>query len=167
MNRSALGLFLFLLATGILAGEPKSPPSIRSASQSILWMEQDHAYTESAKDGKLILIDVYADWCVPCKIMDRTTWVDSSVVTLVRKGFHAVKVDADSEAPLQCEGSTQPANICVSKAWKLQGLPSLLILDTKGRVLLRVTQFLDAPTMREILSDILGSKAALLQSVEP
>ena len=50
------------------------------------------------KAARLLLVDVTAEWCEPCKQMDRTTWVAPEVVRWLVDNTVAIQVDADTEA---------------------------------------------------------------------
>lgn len=44
-------------------------------------------------EGKTVLVYVTADWCMTCKVNDRTTWRDGTTVTLVNRSAVAMKAD--------------------------------------------------------------------------
>ncbi len=53
------------------------------------------AVKANAADGKLLIIKGTAEWCGPCKQMDKTTWVDAKVVQFVKDNGVAIAVDVD------------------------------------------------------------------------
>ena len=65
------------------------------AQESIQWMRFEEAIAANAKSPKMILVDVYTDWCGWCKKMDKDTFTDPRVVAHFRKNFYAVKLNAE------------------------------------------------------------------------
>ncbi|HEU0136308.1 MAG TPA: thioredoxin family protein, partial [Flavobacterium sp.] len=57
-----------LLAFFILAG------TVVSSAQEIKWMTIDEALAAQKKVAKPIFMDVYTDWCGPCKMLDKNTF---------------------------------------------------------------------------------------------
>ena len=56
------------------------------------------------KDPKMVLIDVYTDWCGPCKMMDRLTFADAEVQEAINKDFHMIKFNAEGNYKLKYKG---------------------------------------------------------------
>ena len=65
------------------------------AQESIKWMRFEEAIAANAKSPKMILVDVYTDWCGWCKKMDKDTFTDPRVVAHFKKNFYAVKLNAE------------------------------------------------------------------------
>lgn len=65
------------------------------AQESIQWMKFEEAIAANAKSPKMILVDVYTDWCGWCKKMDKDTFTDPRVVAHFKKNFYAVKLNAE------------------------------------------------------------------------
>ena len=55
--------------------------------------------SESRGKGKLIFVDVYTDWCAPCKIMDRDVFTDDKLSEILNTEFIALKVNAEKVEP--------------------------------------------------------------------
>jgi thiol:disulfide interchange protein len=49
------------------------------------------------QDDKLLIVKFTADWCVPCKRMDRTVWSDAKVIEYLQEhGITVIAVDIDA-----------------------------------------------------------------------
>ncbi|MFH1320758.1 MAG: thioredoxin family protein [Bacteroidota bacterium] len=54
---------------------------------------------QTAKDeNKLIFVDVYTEWCGPCKWMDKNIYTNDTVAEFYNRNFICVKVKADEES---------------------------------------------------------------------
>jgi suppressor for copper-sensitivity B len=89
---AAIAATLFLAA-----GTPPAVarPATASAAGSIGWTEFDRARAESlARDGRLVFVDVTADWCFTCKANERFI-LDTDEVTEAFKRYRVVAMRAD------------------------------------------------------------------------
>ncbi len=64
--------------------------------EQIQWMKFEEAIAANEKNPKMILVDVYTDWCGWCKKMDKDTFTDPQVVAHLKKNFYAVKLNAEN-----------------------------------------------------------------------
>jgi thiol:disulfide interchange protein len=91
----------------------------------IAWHRDVRRAIEVARaEGKLIVADVYTDWCGWCKKMDKTIYSDPAIVALSRQQVF-VKVNA--------EDGGQGQNF--AEQMRVKGYPTTIILDGNGRVL--------------------------------
>ena len=63
-------------------------------SQEVNWISMDKAQ-ELQKVPKNIMMDVYTDWCGPCKLMDKNTFQNPDVANFLNENFYAVKFNAE------------------------------------------------------------------------
>ena len=94
------------------------------------------ALARAGREDKLVVVDVYTDWCGPCKLMDRTTFRDDAVAKVLRDDFVSIKINAEVG-----EG------IAIAKKYKVYGYPCLLILDEQGEIVEKSLGFMDAKDM--------------------
>jgi len=84
----------------------------------------------SEKDGRPILIEFYAKWCLPCLEMEKTVFKDAEVIKEL-SNFYFVRVDTEKKEKLFCEGQTLSTADCI-ELWEIDGLPAFAILDING-----------------------------------
>jgi thioredoxin-related protein len=63
--------------------------------QEIQWMSFAEALEAQKKAPKKIIMDVYTDWCGPCKLMDKNTFGNPQIAAYVNSHYYAVKFDAE------------------------------------------------------------------------
>ena len=87
----SVGLFTFFLSFSLALTLTKTV----QGQESIQWMKFEEAIAANAKNPKMILVDVYTDWCGWCKKMDKDTFTDPRVIAHFQKNFYAVKLNAE------------------------------------------------------------------------
>lgn len=74
-------------------------------------------------NGKTVMLDFYADWCISCKEMDRYTFADAKVQAKLK---NAVLLQVDVTA-------NSVEDKAVLKRFELFGPPAILFFDVQGR----------------------------------
>ncbi|NIM21976.1 MAG: thioredoxin fold domain-containing protein [Candidatus Latescibacteria bacterium] len=109
----------------------------------------DDMLAKAKVEGRFVLIDFSADWCIPCKELDHKTFSQDDVVKATEE-FVRLKAD------LTQAGSE--ANVRLRKIFRIRGVPTVIFVDQDGneREDLRVVGFVDA---KEFLSRLHSLKA--------
>ena len=104
----------------------------------IAWLtDYDAALAKARSDGKQVVIDFYAMWCGPCKLMERNTFTDANVRKRVTD-FVPLKIDVDR----------QPE---IAQKYGIEGLPTTAVVDAEGRVLTGAVGYLDPERFLKVL----------------
>lgn len=95
------------------------------------WSE---ALNEAQESGKLIFVDVYTDWCPPCKRMDKEVLPLPNVGQRYNDAFVNYKLDAE-----------KGQGVALAEQYAVRAYPTYLYLDAEGNLLHRAVGFVEAP----------------------
>ncbi len=103
---------------------------------------------QAKQAGKPAAVDLYADWCLDCKRMDRTTFKEPSIVTEMTETFDSIKIDITD--PNDRFGRA------LRKRFKVFGPPALLFFDRDGNVSANspVYGYLDVDELTVLLAQV-------------
>ncbi len=118
---------------------------IPSDRKEIAWAKYSEDSLSNLNGKRGVIIDFYADWCIPCKELDAVTFSDPKVIEL-SKEFGTYK--ADMTKSLSTDVSA------LREKYKIVGVPTVLILNSKGEEKNRITGFISAEEFYKILSAI-------------
>ncbi len=121
------------------------------------WETLPEALQNAQKDSLPIFVSYYADWCIPCQIMDANVFNEPNVQKILFSEFHAVRLNVESKQKIFCDGDTLFVNDCFSQKMNLKGIPSYAILAPNGISLLTLSGALDADSFIRFLQKILNT----------
>jgi thioredoxin:protein disulfide reductase len=102
------------------------------------WLEQDleAALARAKAEKKLVLVDIYADWCAQCKELDEKTWPDAALKQWVVQNAVAIRIDTDAKRK------------DLAAKLQIRSYPTVLLLDAEGKELRRILGFQKPEVMR-------------------
>ena len=137
---------LLLLVSGLYYLQPVLTPWLKHSKtvqghvQSPAWVaDLDQAALQARQQGKPMMIDFFAQWCLACKELDAHTYSDANVIELSQK-FINVKVDMTR---------MDKKNDQIASRFQVMALPVIIFLDSNGRELpeLRINGFVPPATL--------------------
>lgn len=116
----------------------------------IEWLTFENAYAKTIKEKKLMMVDVYTDWCSWCKVMDRETFNHPDIVRFARQNMVMAKMNAESDAKVrfQDQDFTQRQ---LAMRLGVTGYPTVVFFNDRGELLTSVSGYIPADKFLPIL----------------
>ncbi len=118
-----------------------------SLANEMTWYGMGEVEEMVKKAPKKVIVDVYTQWCGPCKMMDRNTFSDEAVQKAINEKFYPVKFDAEGADDIVFQGKTygnpnhdpnrrgRNSSHELSPFFSVRGYPTLVVLDENFNVL--------------------------------
>ena len=116
--------------------------SVFAQNDGIVFMEQDwnQALEKAKAENKLVFVDAYTDWCVPCKKMDKQVFSQKIVGEFFEKNFISVKVNTEKEG----KGKA------LQEKYEILFYPTFLFLEGDGSQVHRMAGYQSAPKLIDL-----------------
>lgn len=140
---SVIGGFLFWASFDLpkqqpmvaIQAEPGAGGMVAAANKPLTWEHSEEVAVKIAQGEKRpMIVDFTADWCGACKQLAKETFSDPRVMAKATKSnFVAVKIDTTDDEDPQIHA--------VKGKYKVVGLPTVVIYDSKGAERKRFNEF--------------------------
>lgn len=134
-------IIILLCAFTIVACKSKKNAGVSAKKTGVQFTQSEtlsDVLDKATAENKLVFVDFYTTWCLPCKLMDQDVFPDRRLGEYMNENFVSYKVNAE-----------QGNGINLATLYNIEGYPTLLFLDSKGNVLERK---LGAAYQREMYS---------------
>jgi thiol:disulfide interchange protein DsbD len=109
---------------------------------ALAWLtDEPLALKRTADEHRPLLVDFGAEWCLPCKELERKTFADPAVRKELAR-FVLLKVDCTDETPV---------NQALLKKYAADTFPSVFIYDGSGQKILKLSEFTPPERLLPIL----------------
>lgn len=152
-------LSILLISSIHLSAQGTAKSAKVDKAAKINWLTLEEAQELNKTSPKKIIVDLYTEWCGPCKMMMQQTFTDSQLISYINENFYAVKFNAESQAPVNFKGKVynnptfDPTRSARQRngvheytmTTGLRGYPTLIIYNTEVEIIKRIVGFQRAP----------------------
>lgn len=145
--------------------------TVSLTAQEINWVSFEEAVALQKKNPKKIIMDVYTNWCGPCKLLDRNTFQNADVAAYINENFYAVKFNAEGNKPVTYkETSFTNPGYDASKAnrrnspheftrfLRIRAYPTIAFFDEELQLITPITGY-QSPNQLELYLKLFSSDA--------
>lgn len=144
----AVGVTVFLTSSGGGTAEG-------TAAGDVTWHSFDEGVALARQENKKIFIDVYTDWCVWCKKMDKEVYTNGTVGQTMKSNFIAVKLNAESQKGVTFDG-TPMTEASLAGTMGVTGYPTVVFLDPTAKPITKISGYMEPKEFTSLLQFIGG-----------
>lgn len=125
---------LTLVLALVACGEPEeASAAVDGEAPETEWIHDDldAALALAAETGKPVFVDMYADWCGPCRMLAEDYFPREDYREVLSRAV-TVKINTDNNQEL-------------ASRYGIQSIPTLILLDSQGNELDRITGVMGSP----------------------
>src|SRR4051812_26809268 len=113
------------------------------ASDGVKWSEWgDDLFTRAATEKRFVILDLEAVWCHWCHMMEKTTYANPEVQSLLASNYLPVRVDQD-------------ANPDLSSRYGDWGWPATIVFGPDGTEIAKIRGYIEPERMQALLKAII------------
>lgn len=139
-------MFVIAMGTILIKNYNGSSPAAKPGDLALEFTTDGAAALKQAKEeGKMIMIDFYAEWCGPCKQMEREAFEDESVVEIL-KDVITVRIDIDDTSK----------NGRLIKKFRPDSIPLVVFLNSDGEEIGRTVGYAGVERFKKDIKKIIS-----------
>jgi thioredoxin-related protein len=116
---------------------------------------------KAKSESKYIFIDAFATWCIPCRRMDQTVYVDTAISTYINSQFISVKIQMDTtgqDSPFIKSWRKDASTI--KQKYKIASFPSFIFLTPNGEISHMGVGYLKTSDFRNLAEEAINPKTS-------
>jgi len=126
-----------------------SETATTATSEPGIHFEEEKGWTDilamAKKANKPVLVDIYASWCGPCKLLKKETFTNEAAGKFFNENFISTSFDGE-----------KGDGITLAEQFKIQGYPTLIIVNPDGGFISQSVGFIPAENLIAFGKDALS-----------
>jgi thioredoxin-related protein len=115
------------------------------AFSELKWeQDYDKALATAKSDKKLVMVDLYTDWCGWCKRLDKDVYAKPDVQSKLTKNFVSLKINPEKSR----------TGMDLARKFGTRGYPHIVFLDAEGKKVADIVGYLPADDFGKKLDEI-------------
>ncbi|ULC60374.1 thioredoxin fold domain-containing protein [Flaviramulus sp. BrNp1-15] len=136
--------------------------TVYATAQEIKWLSLEDAIALQKKEPKKIIMDIYTNWCGPCKMLDKNTFQHEEVADYINNHYYAVKFNGEGDEVVNYKDQSfanpnyNPANANkrnsphdLARYFQVSAYPTIVFFDENGDVITPLKGY-QTPTQLEL-----------------
>ena len=124
------------------------PTEAHAAHAEVQWSSWERAaFERAAEENRIILINVVAEWCHWCHVMEQETYANPEVAALLAEHFVTIRVDSDARPD-------------VAERYRAWGWPATGVLSPDAEPILELRGFRKPEVFAELLRSLIADRDA-------
>ncbi len=144
----------------------KVPKELRPDTLGVVnWKKPKEIIFTKKKKAKPTLIFFYTNWCISCKVMEKTTFGNRKISNTLNEYFNVVKFDAASQNTITFlgkqyhgTGTGKPHEFAHALLQNDLRMPAVVFIDAQGKPLSKLNAFLNVANLKPMLQFFIQKK---------
>lgn len=131
----------------------------------IKWTDFNTGFAQAEKEGKIAIIDCYTDWCGWCKVMDKKTFSNDTIIDRINEKYVAIKFNPEKPGKYkigESDSITGRQLLLALSNNKPSGYPTLFYFVPQAKKMFQVPGYKDVKSFTEILDNVERFQADVL-----
>ncbi|MBN2215346.1 MAG: DUF255 domain-containing protein [Bacteroidales bacterium] len=129
------------------------------SAQEVKWYTIEQAIELTRQEPRKLVVDVYTDWCVWCKVMDENTFNNDTIAEYLNRRYYPVKLNAEQKGDITigdntykyiAQGNRGYHELAAALLNGKMGYPSVVFLDEQIRIIQPFQGYIKARQFDEI-----------------
>ena len=106
--------------------------------------DYDKALAAAKSAKKIVMVDLYTDWCGWCKKLDRDVYANTDVKSKLAKDFVSLKINPEKSKK----------GMELARSFGTRGYPHIVFLDANGKKISEIVGYVPADKFGEKLASL-------------